>query len=91
MDRIAASSSISITKVSTGSPIETSSQSPVLDEAPEKVTSPLKTTAVHAKPPVSTGPTSTENSKSAPSELSQGEGEGWQQILDCYKDLLNSD
>ena len=85
MDRITASGSFSVTKVSTGSQIEkSSSQSPVLDEAPVKVTSPLKTTAVHAKPPV-------ETTKSQPSELSQGEGEGWQQILDRYKDMLNSD
>ena len=92
LDRITASGSISVTKVSTGSQIEkSSSQSPVLAEAPEKVTSPLKTTFVHAEPPVSKGPTSTETSKSAPSELSQGEGEGWQQILDRYKDMLNLD
>ena len=91
LDRVTARGSITITKVSTGSQIEMSaSQSPVLAEAPEKVTSSLKTASVHAKPPVSKGPTPTEASKSAPLELSQ-EGESWQQILDHYKDLLNSD
>ena len=39
LDKITASGSISVTKVSTGSQIEkSSSQSPVLDEAPVKVT-----------------------------------------------------
>ena len=85
MDRVKSSGSITVTKVSTGSQIEKSaSQSPVLAEAPEKVTSSLKTTAVHAKPRV-------ETTKSQPSELSQGKWEGWQQILDSYKNMLKSD
>ena len=76
LDRVKASGSITVTKVSTGSQIEKSaSQSPVLAEAPEKVTSSLKTASVHAKPPVRKDPTPTVASESAPLELSQGGGE----------------
>ena len=49
-------------------------------------TSSLKTASVHAKPP---DPTPTVATESAPLELSQGREEGWLQILDHYKDLLN--
>ena len=87
LERVKASGSITITKVSTGSQIE-KSQSPVLAEASEKVTSSIKTASVHANPP---DPTPTVTTESAPLELSQGREEGWLQILDRYKDVLNSD
>ena len=76
MDRVKSRGSITVTKVSKGSQIEKSaSQSPVLAEAPEKVTSSLKTASVHAKSPVSKDPTPKVASESVPLDLSQGEGE----------------
>ena len=87
LERVKASGSITITKVSTGSQIE-KSQSPVLAEASEKVTSPIKTTSVQANPP---NLTSSVSAESAPLELSQDREEGWPNILDRYKEVLNSD
>ena len=73
LDRVKASGSITVTKVSTGSQIEKSaSQSPVLAEAPEKVTSSLKTASVHAKPLASTDPTPKVASELVPIDLSHG-------------------
>ena len=81
LDRIAASGSISVTKVSTGSLIDkSSSQSPVLDEAPEEEILTNKTTFIHAMPPVNKNPTPKMLSKPLPLDLSQGKD--WQQILD---------
>ena len=88
LDRIAASGSILITKVSTGSPIEKSSQSPMLDEAPEEETLSNKTTSIHTITPVSKNPTPKMFREPLPLDLLQGR-ENWQQILDRYRDLLN--
>ena len=50
-DKVMYNSSLTVTRVSTGSPIEkTESQSPGLVEAPEKVTSNIETTPVQAIP-----------------------------------------
>ena len=87
LERVKASGSITITKVSTGSQIE-NSQSPVLAEASEKVTSPIETTSVQANPP---DPTPSVSAESAPLELSQEREEGWPNILDYYKGVLNPD
>ena len=49
MDRVQSNSSLNVTRVSAGSPIETTqSQSPELIEAPEKVTSNTETAPVQA-------------------------------------------
>ena len=87
MERVKASGSITITKVSTGSQIE-KSQSPVLAEASEKVTSSIKTTSIHVNPP---DPNPSVSAESAPLELSEEREEGWPNILDRYKGVLNSD
>ena len=86
LERVQASGSITITKVSTGSQI-VNSQSPVLAEAADKVTSPIETPSVEANP---TDPPPSVSAESAPCDLSQDREEGWLKVLDRYKDLLNS-
>ena len=89
LDRVKSRSSITITKVSSGSPIEKSaSQSRDLAEAPEKETLTNETASVYAIPPVNKNPTPKVIGEPLPLDSSK-EGENWQQISEKYRALLN--